>query len=46
MQLFNMLLQSQRSLNCCGIAWSGAHPVCGLGRMCTSLVYAAAGAKD
>ncbi len=46
MQLFNMLLQSQHSLNCCGTAWSGAHPVCGLGWMCTSLVYAAAGAKD
>jgi len=41
-----MLLQSQHSLDCCGTAWSSAHPVCGFGWMCTSLVYAATGAKD
>jgi len=46
MQSVHMLLQSQHSLDCCGIAWSSAHPVCGLGWICTSLVYAAAGAKD
>ena len=46
MQLLDTLLQSQHSLDCFGIAWSGAHPVCGLGWMCTSLVYAATGAKD
>jgi len=46
MQLVQMLLQSQHSLDCCGTAWSSAHPVCGFGWMCTSLVYAATGAKD
>ena len=46
MQLVHVLPQSQHFLDCCGIAWSGAHPVCGLGWMCTSLVYAATGAKD
>lgn len=46
MQLVDTLLQSQHSLECIGVAWSGAHPVCGFGWMCTSLVYAATGAKD